>query len=49
MIGHCITFLFIGLLFLGFVYEITVGIISWYPQLWESASNEPDFLKQNFS
>ncbi len=28
LIGHCITFLFIGLLFLGFVYEITVGIIS---------------------
>jgi hypothetical protein len=31
---------FIVILFLGFIYEITVGVLSWYPQLWESAINE---------
>lgn len=40
IIGHVTTFLFIGLLFLGFVYEITVGVISWYPQLWKSIKSQ---------
>lgn len=43
--GHCVMITFIGILFLGFIYEITVGILSWYPQLWKSAISEPTYAK----
>jgi NADH-quinone oxidoreductase subunit A len=32
--GHCTMLLFITLLIFGFLYEVHIGVIAWYPQVW---------------
>ena len=38
LVGHFSVFIFIVLIFVGFLYELWVGVLSWYPQPWRSSA-----------
>jgi len=39
IIGHFVIFVFIFLLLIGFLYEIKIKALVWYPQLWKFTFN----------